>query len=101
MSIYVYPTDLKWFQFLQLRSPLDEVNFWQPGGTTKLQEEALFLMQHCSQLLAHGKRLVKRMALIHFMNFSTLLVIIDQGMELPIQQLILRSDASFFKTPFF
>lgn len=37
MSIYVYPTDLKWFQFLQSRGPLDEVNFWQPGGTTEFR----------------------------------------------------------------
>lgn len=33
MSIYVYPTDLAWFRFLQARSPLDEINFWQPGGS--------------------------------------------------------------------
>jgi len=33
MGIYVYPTDQRWFRFLRDRSPLDEVNFWQPGGT--------------------------------------------------------------------
>jgi hypothetical protein len=32
MGIYVYPTDARWFRFLRFRSPLDEVNFWQPGG---------------------------------------------------------------------
>lgn len=33
MNIYVYPTDLDWFGFLRGRAPLDEVNFWQPGGS--------------------------------------------------------------------
>jgi len=37
MSVYVYPTDRKWFRFLQDRSPLDEVNFWQPGGSTEFR----------------------------------------------------------------
>jgi putative restriction endonuclease len=32
MGIYIYPTDERWFRFLRARSPLDEVNFWQPGG---------------------------------------------------------------------
>jgi putative restriction endonuclease len=48
MSVYVYPTDLEWFQFLQSRSPLDEVNFWQPGGTIefrRLQPGELFLFR--------------------------------------------------------
>lgn len=48
MSVYVYPTDLEWFQFLQLRIPLDEVNFWQPGGTIefrRLQPGELFLFR--------------------------------------------------------
>ncbi|MGQ0650246.1 MAG: HNH endonuclease [Gemmatimonadaceae bacterium] len=48
MSIYVYPTDVSWFRFLQARSPLDEVNFWQPGGTqafTRLQPGELFLFR--------------------------------------------------------
>ena len=33
MSVYVYPTDKRWFDFLRARSPLDEVNFWRPGGS--------------------------------------------------------------------
>lgn len=33
VSIYVYPTDLEWFRFLRAKGPLDEVNFWQPGGS--------------------------------------------------------------------
>lgn len=48
MSVYVYPTDLEWFRFLQSRSPLDEVNFWQPGGSTEfraLQPGDLFLFR--------------------------------------------------------
>lgn len=32
MSVYVYPTDRDWFDFLRARAPLDEVNFWRPGG---------------------------------------------------------------------
>ncbi len=30
MSVYVYPTDWRWFTFLRERPGLDEVNFWQP-----------------------------------------------------------------------
>jgi putative restriction endonuclease len=33
VSVYVYPTDKRWFDFLRARSPLDEVNFWRPGGS--------------------------------------------------------------------
>jgi putative restriction endonuclease len=33
MRLYVYPTDPKWFDFLARRSDVDEVNFWQPGGS--------------------------------------------------------------------
>ncbi len=32
MKAYVAVTDNDWFRFLRDRSPLDEVNFWQPGG---------------------------------------------------------------------
>ena len=48
MAIYVYPTDISWFKFLRYRSPLDEVNFWQPGGTTefrRLRPGELFLFR--------------------------------------------------------
>jgi putative restriction endonuclease len=48
MGIYIYPTDIKWFRFLRYRSPLDEVNFWQPGGGTefrRLQPGELFLFR--------------------------------------------------------
>ena len=29
---YIANTDYDWFTFLRERSPLEEVNFWQPGG---------------------------------------------------------------------
>lgn len=48
MGIYVYPTDRRWFDFLRARSPLDEVNFWQPGGGSvfsRLQPGDLFLFR--------------------------------------------------------
>jgi putative restriction endonuclease len=48
MSVYVYPTDLDWFRFLRARSPLDEVNFWQPGGSMEfraLRPGELFLFR--------------------------------------------------------
>lgn len=32
MNGYVALTDFEWFSFLRARGPLDEVNFWQPGG---------------------------------------------------------------------
>lgn len=33
MNLHVYPTDRRWFDFLRDRPDIDEVNFWQPGGT--------------------------------------------------------------------
>jgi putative restriction endonuclease len=48
MSVYAYPTDLDWFRFLRARSPLDEVNFWQPGGSMEfraLKPGELFLFR--------------------------------------------------------
>lgn len=48
MRIFVYPTDLDWFRFLRARCPLDEVNFWQPGGSrafTGLEPGELFLFR--------------------------------------------------------
>lgn len=46
--IYVYPTDNSWFERLASLSPLDEVNFWQPGGQrafTGLDEGDLLLFR--------------------------------------------------------
>lgn len=32
MRGFVAPTDHSWYQFFLSRSPVDEVNFWRPGG---------------------------------------------------------------------
>ncbi len=37
MSVYVYPTDKRWFDFLRARSPIEEVNFWRPGGSVEFR----------------------------------------------------------------
>jgi len=34
MKLYIYPTDLSWFEFLASQPGIDEVNFWRPGGQT-------------------------------------------------------------------
>lgn len=59
MSLYIYPTDHDWFRFLQRRSDLDEVNFWQPGGArafSRLQPGELFLfrLKHPINRIAGG-----------------------------------------------
>src|SRR5712691_8064330 len=33
MKAWVAVTDNEWYRFLRARPNLDEVNFWQPGGT--------------------------------------------------------------------
>jgi len=33
MNLFLAVTDNEWFRFLRSRAPLDEVNFWRPGGT--------------------------------------------------------------------
>ena len=48
MKAYVGVTDGDWFQLLSELSPLDEVNFWQPGGSHRfgaLQPGELFLFK--------------------------------------------------------
>lgn len=48
MSLYVYPTDYDWFDFLRKRPGIDEVNFWRPGGKlrfTHLEPGDLFLFK--------------------------------------------------------
>ena len=48
MRIYVYPTDKAWFDFLQAKSSIDEVNFWRPGGQvpfTGLSEGEILLFR--------------------------------------------------------
>jgi len=32
MNLFLAVTDNDWFRFLRSRAPLDEVNFWRPGG---------------------------------------------------------------------
>jgi putative restriction endonuclease len=48
VKLYIYPTDLNWFDFLSRQPGIDEVNFWQPGGRTvfsQLQPGELFLFR--------------------------------------------------------
>ena len=48
MRLYVYPTDHDWFKFLKGQPGIDEVNFWQPGGSrrfTRLEPGDLFLFR--------------------------------------------------------
>ena len=37
MRAYLAVTDREWFRFLRVRPDLDEVNFWQPGGTRQFR----------------------------------------------------------------
>lgn len=37
MNAFVAVTDSNWFRYLRSRSPLDEVNFWQPGGSRRFR----------------------------------------------------------------
>ena len=37
MNVYIYPTDRDWYDFLAGRPELDEVNFWQPGGSQQFR----------------------------------------------------------------
>lgn len=48
MKLYIYPTDLNWFDFLAGQAGIDEVNFWQPGGKSvfsQLKPGELFLFR--------------------------------------------------------
>lgn len=48
MKLYIYPTDLDWFEFLSGQPGIDEVNFWRPGGKSpfnQLQPGDLFLFR--------------------------------------------------------
>ena len=48
MQAYVGITDYEWYQLLASRPQLDEVNFWQPGGSRgfrALQPGELFLFK--------------------------------------------------------
>jgi HNH endonuclease len=37
MNLFLAVTDNDWFRFLRSRSPLDEVNFWRPGGSASFR----------------------------------------------------------------
>ena len=48
MSLFIGNTDKRWFEFLRARPEIDEVNFWQPGGSQEfrlLSEGDLFLFR--------------------------------------------------------
>ncbi len=53
VSLFVAVTDNAWFEFLAAQPEIDEVNFWQPGGSTNfraLQPGELFLFKLHSPL---------------------------------------------------
>ena len=59
MKAYVAVTDNDWFRFLRDRSPLDEVNFWQPGGsrlfkTLSIGQPFLFKLHYPENFIAGG-----------------------------------------------
>ncbi|MGH7411673.1 MAG: HNH endonuclease [Candidatus Methylomirabilis sp.] len=59
MKAWVAVTDNDWFRFLRSRAPLDEVNFWQPGGgrlfkTLSPGEPFLFKLHAPENFIAGG-----------------------------------------------
>ncbi len=59
MRAYVAVTDKDWYQFLEERPGLDEVNFWQPGGnrvfgTLKAGEPFLFKLHYPDNSIVGG-----------------------------------------------
>jgi putative restriction endonuclease len=53
VSLYIYPTDSRWYDFLRQRSGIDEVNFWRPGGNqrfSRLDPGGLFLFRLKGQI---------------------------------------------------
>ena len=59
MKAYVAVTDNDWFRFLRDRAPLDEVNFWQPGGNRSfkaldLGQPFLFKLHHPENFIVGG-----------------------------------------------
>ena len=59
MRAYVAVTDKDWYQFLEGRPDLDEVNFWQPGGnrvfgTLKAGEPFLFKLHYPDNAIVGG-----------------------------------------------
>jgi len=59
VKAYVAVTDNEWFWFLRSRAPLDEVNFWQPGGSRQFKalspgEPFLFKLHSPEDFIAGG-----------------------------------------------
>lgn len=57
--LFVAPTDGSWFNFLRARPDLDEVNFWQPGGsrlfkTIEVGQPFLFKLKRPHNAIAGG-----------------------------------------------
>jgi len=65
---YVAVTDRQWYGFLATRSGLDEVNFWQPGGTRVFRalepgEPLLFKLHHPEHFIVGGGFFVRSVLL--------------------------------------
>ena len=59
MKAYVAVTDNDWFRFLRSLGPVDEVNFWQPGGrrvfkALEVGQPFLFKLHHPENAIAGG-----------------------------------------------
>ncbi len=59
MKAFVAVTDNEWFRFLRARPHLDEVNFWQPGGSRqfralRLGQPFLFKLHHPQNFIVGG-----------------------------------------------
>jgi len=59
VKAWVAVTDNDWFRFLRSRAPLDEVNFWQPGGSRQFKtlspgEPFLFKLHYPEHFIAGG-----------------------------------------------
>ena len=59
MRLFIGITDGDWFRFLAERPELDEVNFWQPGGSRLFRalspgEPFLFKLHHPDHFIVGG-----------------------------------------------
>ncbi len=59
MRAYVAVTDPEWYRFLRQMPPLDEVNFWRPGGTQQFKaldvgQPLLFKLHHPENFITGG-----------------------------------------------
>ncbi|PYM59834.1 MAG: hypothetical protein DMD79_16885 [Candidatus Rokuibacteriota bacterium] len=69
MRAYVAVTDREWFRFLRLRPDLDEVSFWQPGGTREFRalsvgQPFLFKLHYPNHAIVGGGYLRHASALV-------------------------------------